>query len=74
MKRFVVLRIDDIYRMLKDYAGEALNLPDDAQPVKFRVNRAANGRLEIMLEAESWGEDQPAEEIKFDLRRVWSAN
>ena len=68
VKRFVILRIDDIYRMLKDYAGEPLGLPDDAWPVKFRVNK---GKLQIMLEADSWERDQPAEQIIFDLRRVY---
>lgn len=69
MKRFVVLRIDDIYRMLKDYAGEPLGLPDDAEPVKFRV---VAGKLQIMLEAESWQGEQPSEEIRFDMKRVFS--
>jgi hypothetical protein len=68
MKRFVVLRIDDIYRMLKDYAGEALGLPEDAWPTKFR---SVAGKLDLMLEAESWQGEQPAEEIKFDMRRVY---
>jgi hypothetical protein len=54
--------------MLKDYSGEALGLPEDAWPTKFR---SVQGKLDLMLEAESWSEDQPAEEIRFDLRRVY---
>lgn len=71
IKRYVILRIDDIFRMLYDYAGEALGLPDDAKVVKFRINPLAKGRLELMLEADSWNGPQAAEEIKFDLRRVY---
>lgn len=71
VKRYVILRIDDIYRMVYDYAGEALGLPADGQVVKFRVNPLAKGRLELMIDAESWNGMQPAEEIKFDLRRVY---
>lgn len=69
MNRFVVLRIDDLYRMLKDYAGEALDLPEDAWPTKFRSVR---GKLDLMLEADSWQGEQTAEEIKFDIRRVFT--
>lgn len=68
MKRFVILKIDDIYRMLYDYAGESLGLPEDAMPVKFRL---VQGKLQIMLEADSWQEDQEAEQIRFNMKRVW---
>jgi hypothetical protein len=71
MKRFVILRIDDLYRMLKDYAGEALGLPEDAWPTKFR---SVQGKLDLLLEAESWDGEQPAEEIKFDIRRVYGVS
>jgi hypothetical protein len=71
VKRFVILRIDDIYGILKDYAGEALGLPDDAKPVRFRF---VAGKLQIMLDADSWEHDQPGEQIKFDLRRIWSVS
>jgi len=71
MKRYVILRIDDIYRMLKDYAGGPLGLPEDAWPTKFRLVR---GKLQLMLEAESWEGEQSAEEIKFDLRRVYGVS
>lgn len=71
MKRFVVLRVDDIFRMLADYAGEPLGLPADAQPTKFRHVR---GKLQLMVESESWEGDQPAEEVRFDLRRVYGVN
>ena len=69
MKRYVILRIDDIFRMLFDYAGEPLGLPADAQPVKFRH---VQGKLQLMVEADSWDHDQPAEEVKFDLKRVYT--
>lgn len=68
MKRYVVLRIDDIFRMIADYAGEALELPADAQPTKFRL---VQGKLQLMIEADSWEHDQPAEEIRVDMKRVY---
>ena len=71
MKRFVILRIDDIYRMLFDYAGEPLGLPADAKPTKFRL---VQGKLQLMVESDSWDKDQPAEEVKFDLKRVYNVS
>lgn len=67
--RFVILRIDDILRLLADYAGEPLGLPADAQPVKFRVYQ---GKLQLVVESDSWPGDQLAEEVRFDLRRVYN--
>jgi hypothetical protein len=69
LKRFVILRIDDIYRLLFDYAGEPLGLPADAKPTKFRL---VQGKLQLMVESDSWEHDMPAEQVKFDLRRVYS--
>jgi hypothetical protein len=70
VKRFIILRIDDIFRILADYSGEALGLPDDAQPSKFRIHQ---GKLQLYVEADSWDKEQPAEEVKFDMKRIWAA-
>ena len=69
MKRFVILRIDDIYRLLADYAGDALGLTSTTKVVKFRH---VQGKLQLMLEDEAWQGEQPAEEVRFDMKRVYS--
>lgn len=69
MKRFVVLRIDDIYRMLADYAGESLGLTNTTKVAKFRIQQ---GKLQLILEDEAWDGEQPAEEVRFDIKRVFS--
>lgn len=68
IKRYVILRVDDMYNMLADYAGEALGLLADCKPVKFRH---VAGKLDLMVYSDSWDGDQPAEEVRFDLRRVY---
>ncbi len=68
MKRYVIIRIDDIFRILADYAGEPLGLPADAMPTKFRL---VQGKLQLMVEADSWERDQPSEEVRFDMKRVY---
>ena len=72
MGRFVILTIDSIAALIYDYAGEALDLPKDVKPIKFRINPTNNGKLEIMLESDTWDKDQPAEEIKFEIKRVYT--
>lgn len=71
MKRFVVVPIDDLFRMIGDYAGAALGLPTDCAPVKLMYKPTEQGKLGLMIESASWDGDQPAEEIRFDLRRVY---
>lgn len=68
MKRFVILRIDDIYRLLADYSGDVLGLTSATKVVKFRQQQ---GKLQLMLEDEGWSGDQGAEEVRFDLKRVY---
>lgn len=68
IKRYVILRIDDIYRLLADYAGEPLGLLEDCRPMKFRTQ---HGKIDLMVYSDFWDADQPAEEVKFDLRRVY---
>ena len=68
-ERVCITTIDCIVRLLKDYAGEALELPADAMPVKFRLT--ADKKLEIMLEADSWTSNRPAEEVRFTMKRIY---
>lgn len=68
IKRYVILRIDDIYRLLADYAGEPLGLMADCKPTKFRT---VGGKIQLYVESDSWEHEQPAEEVKFDLKRVY---
>jgi hypothetical protein len=70
MNRVVILTIDNIVAMIHDYAGEALDLPAGIKPVKFRL--ASNKKLEIIVESESWARNQVGEEVRFDLKRVYS--
>lgn len=68
--RIIVLGIDDIARLFKDYAGEAAGIPEDAQCDTLLFNRQEK-RMCLRLSSESWAGPQPPENIRFDLQRTF---
>lgn len=66
--RLVVIGIDDIARLFKDYAGMA-GFPQDCQCDTLLFNKAL-GRMALRISSESWDRPQPPEEIRFELRRT----
>ena len=66
-QRLVIIPIDDLLELLKDYAG-LTSVPDDAQPDRLQRNDATR-KLALVLVADSWNGPQPVEEIRFDLQR-----
>ena len=71
-ERIVIVTIDCIVRLIKDYAGQALELPDTAQITKFRLT--PDKKLEMMLEDDSWVSNRPAEQVRFDMKRVYAGS
>lgn len=69
-ERIVITTIDTIMALLKDYAGQALDLPGDTMITKFRLT--PERKLELMVESDQWVSNRPAEEIRFDMKRVYS--
>lgn len=69
---YIITTIDSILGLVKDYAGDAANIPPDAKIVRMKLDNASH-KILFMLESDEWTGVQPAEEIKFDLRRIWSA-
>jgi hypothetical protein len=71
-ERLVVIPIDSILELFKDYAG-LIAVPDDAKAVKLMINPEER-KLAILVEAESYPGPQPMEEIRFDLQRTYLVN
>jgi hypothetical protein len=69
-RRMVILSIDTICNLFKDYVG-LVGFPQDGKPVKFMLNPQER-KLGLVVESEEWTGPQKPEEIKFDLRRVFS--
>lgn len=72
MNRICIVTIDNILALLKDYAGEALDLPEDAKPSRLMFRPTDRGKLGLLVESDTWIGNRPAEEVKFDLRRTYS--
>lgn len=68
-QRVVVLGIDDICRIFRDYASQT-GFPADAL-CDTLLFHPANHRMRLRVEAESLQGNQPPEEIRFDLRQTF---
>lgn len=66
--RDVVVSIDDLLAMLKDYVGGE-DVPADAQPVRLMLNPQER-KLAIVAESAAWGPGMAPLQVRFDLRRV----
>lgn len=70
--RIIIIGIDDITRLFKDYVG-MIGVPDDAMPIKLMLNPQEH-RLGILMESDEWVGPQSSETIKFDINRVFTIN
>ncbi len=69
--RSVVVTVDTLVEVLKDYLGEE-NLPADAQAVRLLVNRKEQGKVGLVVASEQLATGLPALQAHFDIRRVYS--
>ena len=69
MTRLVVIGIDDLTRLFRDYVG-LVGFPEDARPVKFMLN-SQERKLGLVVESNEFKQFEQMEEIKFDLRRTY---
>ena len=70
--RLVILPIDSVLDLFKDYAG-LIAVPDDAEATKLIMNPSLR-KLGLVVDAESYNGPQPTEEIRFDLQRTFLVN
>lgn len=68
--RYIILTIDTITALLKDYVGGE-DMPADAQPLKLMVNPQAGNKIAIEMGSDSWREGLPPLDIKFKIKRVY---
>lgn len=71
MVRKVIIPIDSVLEMFKDYTSANREIPEDAMPVSLQVKPAEQGMFAIMAEG-SFPDDTPMR-VDFDIKRVYSA-
>jgi hypothetical protein len=69
--RLIILPIDDIARLFKDYAG-LTGFPEDAVCDTLLFNKELN-KMCLRIQAESLVRDEPWESVDFELKRSWVA-
>ena len=70
--RYVILTIDTISDIFKDYLSEE-DLPTNAQPVKMYVNPSSPGRFAIEFECLDWASGLPPLNVNFHIKRVFAS-
>jgi len=69
VKRRIIIPIDTIMELLKDYTRQEGSIPADAMPVSLLVKPSERGMFAIMAESSSWKDDTPVR-VTFDIQRV----
>ena len=67
-ERFVIVTIDTIVELFKDYCGE--DIPADAMPIRLLVRPEEKGRLAIELVSDSFKPDSPSLVVNFRNKRI----
>ncbi len=68
--RMVILPIDTINALFKDYCGQ-LGYPKDALAVRLQYKPTEMGKLALVIESDEFTGPQTPEQIKFDIRRFY---
>lgn len=71
--RMVILTIDTIGELLKDYVG-AHNVPIDAVAQRLLINPQDNGKLALELASPSIKADAKPIYVNFDIKRVYNVS
>lgn len=70
-KRMVIVTLDTIAELIKDYVGES-NIPADARAYRLLTNPQERGKLAIDLTSLSIPRDAKDMFVNFDIKRVFS--
>ncbi len=68
--RYIILTIDTITELLKDYVGGE-DIPSDAQPLKLMLNPSEKNKIAIVMDSDSWKEGMAPLDVKFKIKRVY---
>lgn len=67
--RDVVVDIDTLLALFRDYCAVE-DVPSDARAVKLMLHPLER-KLAIVVDADSWAQDMPPLEVRFDIKRVY---
>jgi hypothetical protein len=71
--RLVVVTIDSILELMKDYLGPEA-IPPDAWPQKLMIKPTEQGKFAIVAASDGWPQGLAPLEVKFEIRRLWGVS
>lgn len=71
-QRHIILTIDTISELFKDYIDNEDDLPADAQPVRMLIQPAENGKLAIEFQSDHLKPGSNPLSVSFQLKRMYS--
>ena len=69
-RRMVIVTIDTLLEILKDYLGPQ-RVPGDSKPTRLLVKPSEQGRFCIEFESDELAEGLPALQVNYENRRVY---
>lgn len=70
MIRKVIVPVDSILAMVKDYTKGEGSIPADAVPVSLQINTKEKGMFGLMVQSEEFRDDEPVR-VEFNIKRVF---
>lgn len=70
-KRMVILTIDTMAELIKDYVGDGV-IPRDAKALTLQISPQENGRLALVLDSPNIKPNAPDIFVHFDLKRIFA--
>jgi len=68
--RTIVITIDALMDLLKDYTADLQDIPADAKAVKLMIKPTEQGKFGIVAESDSWVAGLDPLQISFDIKRI----
>lgn len=68
--RRILLTIDSVVEMLKDYCGQE-DIPPDALPLKLMLNPKERKKLGVLVSSDTWDGELAPLLINFNIKRIY---
>lgn len=68
--RYIMLTIDTITELIKDYVGLD-ELPEDARAITLKFKATEQGKLGIEMISDTWDKPQAPIDVNFRVKRVY---
>lgn len=72
IRRKVVIPVDTLLNLIKDYTRERHDIPDDTVPVSLQIKPSEKGMFGLMVQSAHFMDDSPIR-VNFDIKKVFTA-